>query len=150
MRLTTRTNLAMRTLMFCAVNDARTVRKSDVAEHCNASENHLAQVVNLLGQRGFIRTVRGRNGGIRLNRPAADISVGAVIRAFEADVPFAECFAGAQNTCPITPFCRLKQSLAGAVAAFYSYLDDVTLSDLVAGNAGLEGLLGMPSDAATA
>lgn len=59
MRLTTRTNLAMRTLMFCAVNPDRTVRKHEIAEACNASENHLAQVVNTLAQRGFVDTQRG-------------------------------------------------------------------------------------------
>lgn len=56
MRLTTRTNLAMRVLMFCAVNPEKIVRKHEIADACNASENHLAQVVNTLAQRGFIAT----------------------------------------------------------------------------------------------
>ena len=63
MRLTTRTNLAMRTLMFCAVNPDRIVRKHEVAEPCGASENHLAQVIHLLARKGYIRTQRGRSGG---------------------------------------------------------------------------------------
>ena len=67
MRLTIRTNLAMRTLMFCCVNADRIVRKHEVAAICNASENHLAQVINTLAQRGFINTQRGRAGGLRLN-----------------------------------------------------------------------------------
>ena len=68
MRLTTRTNLAMRTLMYCAVNTGRNIRTSEIAEATNASENHLGQVINTLGQTGFIKTVRGRGGGIRLGR----------------------------------------------------------------------------------
>ncbi|MDZ4134641.1 MAG: hypothetical protein U1D06_03475, partial [Paracoccaceae bacterium] len=47
MRLTTRTNLAMRTLMFCAVNDGRIVRKHEVAEACNATENHLIPIAHI-------------------------------------------------------------------------------------------------------
>ena len=50
MRLTTRTNLAMRTLMYCAVNTGRNIRTSEVARATNASENHLGQVINTLGQ----------------------------------------------------------------------------------------------------
>lgn len=141
MRLTTRTNLAMRTLMFCAVNDGKTVRKSDVASACNASLNHLGLVINLLGQAGFIDTARGRNGGIRLAKPAERISIGAVCRLLESDVPFAECFDGAENTCPLARCCRLRGALADALEAFYSSLDKVTLTDLVQGNRGLFRLL---------
>ncbi len=88
MRLTTRTNLAMRTLMFCAANPGRIVRKQEVAETCNASENHLAQVIHLLAQKGYLKTIRGRSGGLMLGRRAEDIRVGEVFRAFEAGPPF--------------------------------------------------------------
>lgn len=141
MRLTTRTNLAMRTLMLCAVNPDQIVRKHEVAVMCNASENHLAQVIHLLAQRGFLRTVRGRSGGLILGRPAAEITVGAVFRSFEAGLPFTECFAGAENACPLTAACRLKCVISDALAAFYTHLDKVTLSDLVAENGALERLL---------
>jgi Rrf2 family nitric oxide-sensitive transcriptional repressor len=86
MRLTIRTNLALRALMFCAVNHPEMVRKNDIAERCNTSANHMAQVVNLLAQKGFVRTMRGRGGGIRLRHPPQDISVGSVMRVFESDV----------------------------------------------------------------
>lgn len=141
MRLTTRTNLAMRTLMFCAVNQGRTVRKHEIAEACNASENHLAQVIHLLAQKGFIRTLRGRNGGLALGRPAEAIRVGEVFRTFESALPFAECFAGAENHCPLAGVCRLRCAMAEALEAFYSRLDRTTLADLVSENDGLERLL---------
>lgn len=142
MRLTVRSDLAMRTLMFCAVNSDRLVRKAEIALACNASENHLGVVVNMLGHHGFVETARGRHGGIRLKMPAEALSLGAVFRAFEAGVPFVECFDGTGNGCPLTPTCRLKPALSRALDAFYSALDDVTLADLVAGNSGLESLLG--------
>lgn len=141
MRLTTRTNLAMRTLMFCAVNDGRIVRKSEVAKATNASENHLAQVIHLLAQRGFLKTVRGRSGGLTLGQAPEAISVGAVFRSFEACLPFTECFSESENTCPLTGACRLKALLADALEAFYSALDKITVRDLVADNARLESLL---------
>jgi len=140
MRLTTRTNLAMRTLMYCAVNTGRNIRTSEVARATNASENHLGQVINMLGQKGFIETVRGRGGGIRLARSAEDITVGGVFRVFEAGVPFAECFAEDECTCPLISVCRLKGALGEALMAFYRSLDAITLESLVKDNTGLKAL----------
>ena len=144
MRLTTRTNLALRTLMVCAVNPERIVRKSDVALAINASENHLAQVVNQLGNAGFITTLRGRHGGFVLARPADQISVGAVFRAFEAELPFMECMTD-ENTCPLKGVCRMSVHLTAAVEAFYATLDPVLLSDLTDCNEGLAAILSMDS-----
>ncbi|PRY25388.1 BadM/Rrf2 family transcriptional regulator [Aliiruegeria haliotis] len=141
MRLTVRTNLAMRALMFCAVNENRTVRKAEIAEACNSSENHLGVVINMLGQTGFIETTRGRNGGVRLKVDPQVLSVGQVFRVFESNVPFAECFAGSENHCPLTASCRLRGKLSIALEAFYIALDDVTLADLVEDNTGLHSLL---------
>ena len=70
MRLTKRTNISMRVLMYCAVNKGRLVTKAEIAEACNISENHLAQVINRLGQLGFLMTQRGRNGGMTLQKNA--------------------------------------------------------------------------------
>ncbi|MDF1621515.1 RrF2 family transcriptional regulator [Pseudothioclava nitratireducens] len=144
MRLTTRTNLAMRVLMFCAVNPGLTVRKHEIAAACNASENHLAQVVNTLAQRGFIDTQRGRSGGLRLARPMDQICVGEVLRAFEATLPFAECFDLETNTCPLHEACLFREALTEALDSFYAALDRKTLADLVADNRALENLLQLP------
>lgn len=143
MRLTTRTNLAVRVLMACAFNDGLTVRTAEIAQRCNASVNHLLQVVNLLQVNGFVETIRGRSGGLRLARPMEQISIGRVFRIFEAGVPFAECFAPETNTCPLAAACRLRNFIARAVEAFYRELDRVTLADLVRGNCELGTLLEM-------
>jgi Rrf2 family nitric oxide-sensitive transcriptional repressor len=143
MRLTTRTNLASRILMACAVNDGVTVRTSEIAEKCNASTHHLLQVVSLLQSNGFVQTLRGRSGGLRLARPMEQISIGALFRVFEAGVPFAECFDAENNTCPLSETCRLRSFISRALEAFYHELDMVTLADLVKGNCGLASLLDM-------
>lgn len=144
MRLTTKTNLAARVLMACALNEGRTLRTADIAQASNASLNHLLQVVNGLQVHGFIDTQRGRSGGLRLARPPGRISMGAVFRVFEAGHPFAECFDPASNTCPLTQECRLRGYIARAVEAFYHELDMVTLEDLTRGNCGLAGLMAVP------
>ncbi len=141
MRLTTKTNLAARVLMACAINDGITLRSAEIAKSCNASLNHLLQVVNALQTSGFIETIRGRSGGLHLSRPPGQISMGAVFRVFEAGTPFAECFAPKTNTCPLPEVCRLRAFVARAVEAFYHELDLITLEDLTKGNCGLSALL---------
>ncbi len=142
MRVTKRTNIAVRILMFCAVNSGRLVTKSEIAEACNSSENHLAQVINKLGQAGFVYTQRGRNGGIRLARGPEQIVIGDVFRQFESEVPLAECFADTDNTCPLVDACRLRIAIGDAAEAFYAHLDDITLDALVCDNAPLRAIMG--------
>ncbi|KGM50279.1 RrF2 family transcriptional regulator [Pseudooceanicola atlanticus] len=144
MRLTKRSNISMRVLMFCGINDGRLVTKSEIAEACNTSENHLAQVINRLSQLGFLHTQRGRNGGMRLSRPMSEIMVGDVFRAIESGVPITECFDAEENTCPLIDVCRLRDVIARATEAFYASMDDVTLADLVCENDGLNALLTVP------
>lgn len=140
MRLTLRTNLAMRTLMHCAVSYPDSLRTADVAQACNASFHHVAQVVNQLESAGYLITSRGRGGGIVLAQKAEDISVGTVFRMFEADLPFAECMDKRRNTCPLSGACRLKGILCEALTAFYGTLDRYTVRDLIDGNSALEAI----------
>ena len=141
MRVTKRTNIAMRVLMYCGLNEGRLVTKAEIAERCNASENHLAQIINQLGQMGYLHTQRGRNGGLSLAMPAKDISVGSIFRAIESPVPLTECFADADNSCPLVSACRLKTALSDAADAFYAHLDEITLDALICENDALEHIL---------
>ena len=143
MRLTVRTTLAARALMTCAVNPGQILRTQDIAERCNASVNHMFQVVNLLQEHGFLETIRGRSGGVRLARAPERISIGAMFRELEGNVPFTECFEGGAGGCPLQGSCRLQNFLHRALEAFYHELDMVTLADLTRGNCGLEALLDM-------
>lgn len=140
-RITKRTNIAVRLLMYCASNPDRLVTKSEIAECCNISENHLAQVINQLSQLDFLKTQRGRNGGMNLARPADQIRIGDVFRHIEGDLPIAECFADTDNTCPLSDACRLKVALADAAQAFYAALDDISLESLVCDNLDLLDIL---------
>ena len=137
MRITKRTNIAIRVLMFCGANVDRLVTKSEIAARCNTSESHLAQVINRLGQLGYLHTQRGRSGGITLARPMSEIAIGDVFRELEAGTPLAECFADVDNTCPLTEACRLRLAIADAAEAFYAHLDGITLDALVCDNDAL-------------
>lgn len=149
MRITKRTNIAIRLLMYCSANPDRLVTKAEIADCCNISENHLAQVINQLGQLDYLATQRGRKGGMSLARPASEIRIGQVFRHIEGALPIAECFADADNTCPLSNACRLKVALSDAAAAFYASLDDITLESLVCDNFDLMKILKPVSCAAS-
>lgn len=141
MRLNLQTDYALRLLMHLAVNEDRLCTIADIADRYGISKNHLMKVAHLLGREGFIETVRGRSGGLRLARAASEIVVGDVVRRMEADFAIVECFEGGAGECMITPACRLKGVLNEAVKAFLGALDGYSLGDLVRRNASLRALL---------
>lgn len=145
MRITKRTNIAMRVLMFCAVHEDERVTKAMVAKRCKTSESHLAQVIHRLAQLGYLDTQRGRNGGITLARPMTKIVIGDVFRDFETDGPGRACLADADGSCPLISVCRLRHILNEALEAFYACLDGATLDNLICGNNPLFELLMVPS-----
>lgn len=131
MKLTAYTDYTLRTLMYLAMNRERLVTIQDIAGMYDISKNHLMKVVHQLGLSGTVETVRGRNGGLRLNMEPADINIGQVVRAAEGDFFMAECFDVASNTCVYAPACILKGVLHNATEAYLAVLDDVTLADLI-------------------
>jgi len=140
-RLTAYSNYALRTLMYCALHRDRLVRVQDVAEAYGISRAHLLKAARQLGQLGYLENVRGRTGGIRLDKAPEAIIVGEVVRHTEEQDEFVECFNAATNTCPLIGICRLSRLFRTALDAFFAELDKVTIADLVAhGPALLERL----------
>jgi Rrf2 family nitric oxide-sensitive transcriptional repressor len=131
MRLTVLSDYSLRVLMYVGSIPRRLVTIEEIAQAYGISENHLMKVVHRLAQHGFVETVRGRGGGLRLARPAGEITVGAVIRAVEDDFALVECFR-TDNVCRITEVCRLKFALQQALAAYFKVLEKWTLAELVA------------------
>jgi Rrf2 family nitric oxide-sensitive transcriptional repressor len=131
MRLTAYTDYALRTLMYLATNRDRLVTISEIADVHGISKNHLMKVVHQLGLSGMVETVRGRNGGLRLNHEPAEINIGEVVRNTETDFQMAECFDPSGNQCMYSPACVLKSVLQSATAAYLDVLDSVTLESLI-------------------
>ena len=127
--------------MYLAVNGMGLATVGEIAERYGVSKSHLTRVVWELGRAGFVETVRGRGGGLRLARPAAAISVGAVARHTERSIPLAECFPGGTGGCAISSCCVYRQVLAEAEAAFFGALDLYSVRDLVETNPALHAVL---------
>lgn len=127
MRLTRYTDYAMRVLLYLGRDPERLCSIADIASAYGISRNHLMKVINDLVNAGYLTSVRGRNGGIRLALPADQIRVGAVIRHTEDDFDLVGC-----NNCIIAPACGLTSVLDEALAAFIAVLDTYTLADILA------------------
>lgn len=137
MRLTNMSDYAIRLLMHLGRNPDRLCTISEVARTYGISEPHLMKITHRLAQRGWIHTVRGKNGGMQLAHAPSEISLGAVIRDTENDLALVECM-GEHSTCTLTGYCGLSGIVAGALQAFMDHLNRYSLADV------LEPLPGAP------
>ncbi|HEY7866669.1 MAG TPA: Rrf2 family transcriptional regulator, partial [Psychromonas sp.] len=102
----------------------------EIAQSYHISKNHLMKIVQQLNVKGHLLAIRGKNGGIKLNRSPSDINIGSLVREMEDDNKLVECF-GDNNHCVISPSCQLKSIFAEAQGSFFDTLDKYTLADLV-------------------
>ncbi|PFH86447.1 MULTISPECIES: RrF2 family transcriptional regulator [unclassified Bacillus (in: firmicutes)] len=138
MRLTTYSDYSLRVLIFLSSEPGeKLVNIKDIAEAYDISKNHLMKIIYNLGKMGYIETIRGRNGGIRLAKLPSEINIGEIIRKTEEDFNIVECFEHG-NTCVITPVCSLKHIFNNALEQFLKVLDQYTLDDIVKNNAMLK------------
>lgn len=136
MRLALSTDYALRTLIFVGAKGGRLATIAEIAESFDISKSHLMKVVNRLSQQGYLDTTRGKGGGIRLARSAAEIRVGTVVRETEEDLAVMGCLAES-GFCRIEECCVLRDALRAATRAFLQTLDNYTLADLLAPGAQL-------------
>lgn len=142
MRLTLWTDYALRALIYVGAKAGGLTTIAEIADIFDVSKPHLMKIVNRLAQQGYLDTVRGRGGGIRLARPASAIRVGAVVRDTEEELSVMGCLNG-PGFCRIEGCCVLRRALREATNAFLKTLDDYTLADLLAPGAALANSLGL-------
>ncbi len=130
MHITRYTDYSLRVLIYLATNDEQLSTISDIAKSYGISKNHLMKIVQQLNLQGYLLAIRGKNGGIRLDRPANEINIGRLVRDIENKSKLVECF-GEENQCVITPSCQLKRIFAEAQESFFKSLDAYTLEDLL-------------------
>ena len=167
MRLTNYSDYALRSLIYLAVRPEPPLLAniSDIADSYGISKSHLTKIIHQLGQLGYIESVRGKNGGIRLARAPKDINLGVLIKQIEPDFDLVECFATPTNDksidgrqtglpitlidettnnargCVISPACQLKSVFFEALTAFINVLERYTLADIINNEDELASLL---------
>lgn len=130
MHITRFTDYSLRVLVYLAVQGDRLATIQEIAESYDISRNHLMKIVHQLNKNGYIETVRGKNGGMRLHRAPADINIGILVRETEQDLNMVECFSS-KDACRISPVCGLKGIFGEGLDAFFKTLDQYTLEDVM-------------------
>lgn len=135
MKLSLYTDYSLRVLIHLGTHPGELASIAQIAQAYGISHSHLTKVVQDLGAAGYIETVRGRNGGIRLGRAPAKIGLGEVVRHTEAHFDLVDC-----SGCLIAPACGLPPILAEATRAFFAVLDGYTVADLLGKQRALQRL----------
>lgn len=130
MRLTTMTDYAVRLLMYVAQQPDRLCTIAEVANAYAISEAHLMKITHQLSLSGWLETVRGKGGGMRLAAPPSEINLGAVVRSIEPDFHLVDCLAG-NTSCTLTGNCKLTAIMNGALQSLMEYFNGYTLADLL-------------------
>jgi Rrf2 family nitric oxide-sensitive transcriptional repressor len=133
MQLTIFTDYGLRCLMFLAAQPERLCSVREVADHYGISYNHLVKVVHRLSQLGYVQSVKGKGGGIQLDRESMNLKLGDIVKTLEPNMTIVECFDRKTNRCRITNNCQLKHFLFDATGAFIDSLNKHTLADTVKG-----------------
>jgi Rrf2 family nitric oxide-sensitive transcriptional repressor len=140
MKLSLQTDYALRVLIYVGTNSEELSTIQEIADAFAISKTHLMKVVYRLGKSGYLDTVRGKNGGMRLKRRPETVRIGDVVRSIEEDLAVVGCL-NHEGFCQIQPPCILKGALREATRAFLAVLDNYTLADLLAPRTALANLL---------
>lgn len=141
MRLTLHTDYALRVLIYAGLKRDQLCTIPELVRHFDISRGHVMKVVHRLALKGYLQTVRGKNGGLRLARPPGEINVGAVVRDMEQELGVLGCLQDEPGYCRIEERCVLRQALRDATEAFLAALDRFTVAHLIEPRRALTRLL---------
>lgn len=149
-QLTNHTDYALRTLIALGACAPDKMTAGEIADAYNISVHHLLKVIQKLSALGYVDTLRGKSGGVRLAVPPEQINIGQVVRLVESDLAVVPCLRAREAACVIEPACSLRTMLSAATDAFLSTLDQHTLADVLKPKPRLVQLLGMKASASEA
>jgi Rrf2 family cysteine metabolism transcriptional repressor len=131
MKLSTRTRYGVRALLELATSQSGgPVQIKAIADRQDISVKYLEQLMAMLKQTGFVRSVRGAKGGYILAKKANQIKLSDVFNALEGPVITVECLEN-ENYCARVADCVTRQVWAEVQQAIESVLQSMTLQDLV-------------------
>ncbi|MFR5412977.1 MAG: RrF2 family transcriptional regulator [Enterocloster bolteae] len=132
MLVSTKGRYALRTMVDLAIHgDVEPVKIKDIANRQGISGKYLEQIISILSRAGFVRSIRGNQGGYYLARPSSDYTVGSILRITEGSLAPVDCLSGDKNPCTRQMDCvtlRLWRELDEAISGV---VDKYTLEDLV-------------------
>lgn len=132
MKISTKGRYALRLMLDLASNDSGTpIRLKDVAKRQGISEKYLEQIISILNKAGFVRSVRGPQGGYSLSRTPADYTVGMILRLTEGSLCPVDCAAEENGGCDREDTCVTRMLWKKLDDAISSVVDHVSLEELL-------------------
>lgn len=132
MKISTKGRYALRLMLDIALHDAAgPVRIKDVSSRQNISDKYLEQIVSVLNKAGYVRSIRGPQGGYRLTKKPEEYTVGMILRLTEGSLAPVDCLEYEDNDCPRQEECATLQLWGMLYNAVKGVVDKVTLADLV-------------------
>lgn len=130
MQITYFSDYSLRVLIYLGIKTDK-ASISEISEAFGVSKNHLMKAVHRLNKLGYVKSIRGKMGGITLACPPESINIGNIIQQLEPHMNIVECFDRRTDFCIITPACKLKGVFHEATSAFLGTLKKYTLADLM-------------------
>lgn len=131
MRLSLQTDFSLRLLVFLAANaDGKPIGAGRIAARFRVSSHHMQKVAQALRRLGYVESISGRQGGLKLAQPAETVRVGDIVEALEGRGHMADCGRG---PCPFQGACALKVALDRAERGFIDELRRYTIADVTRG-----------------
>lgn len=132
MKISTKGRYALRLMLDLAVNNTgEPVRIKDISRRQDISDKYLEQIISVLNKAGYVKSLRGPQGGYRLARDPKEYTVGMILRLTEGSLAPVACLEDEKNECPRQDDCvtlilweKLDEAIKGVV-------DHYTLADLV-------------------
>lgn len=141
MHLTSQTDYALRLLMYLGAISPEMRTIAQIAAELKISKNHLMKIVNKLTSVELLKTVRGKSGGVTINRNAYNITIAEIVEHTEPNFAIVECLGKENCKCVFTGYCSLTTLFTDAKSVFIEHLRTKTLSDIIKENSILSSAL---------
>ena len=134
MKISTKGRYAVRVMLDLAVhNTGECIKVKEIAKRQGISEKYLEQIIAILNKAGYVKSIRGAQGGYMLDKDPKDISAGDILRTLEGDLTPIDCaaFTGDTSTCSGTKFCVTKTVWKRINDSVQQAVDSITLQELM-------------------
>lgn len=131
MKISTKGRYALRLMLDLALDGSgRPVSIRDIAARQNISDKYLEQIIAALNKAGFVKSIRGPQGGYRLTMPPEEYTVGMILRLTEGSLAPVSCLEKERNQCARQEECATLLLWHMLDDAIKGVVDKFTLADL--------------------
>ncbi|HHV13096.1 MAG TPA: Rrf2 family transcriptional regulator [Clostridiales bacterium] len=132
MKISTKGRYALRLMLDLALNDTgEYITIKNIAARQGISEKYMEQIISLLNKAGYVRSVRGAQGGYRLAKEPAEYTVGMILRLTEGSLMPVDCIDESRSDCKRHQGCVTREVWTELYEVINSVVDRITLQELV-------------------